>query len=122
MTLSPNDLLSLDTNVLVHWIRQNDTGTQLRDTYRLHEAQIGPFTQVLLKASCGRSRRFGIGEPQSWRRSTNCSQNSFALTRACQILCGCTLKSTQRIKRALMALAGMTCGSLQPRRRLVLYC
>jgi predicted nucleic-acid-binding protein len=25
MTLRANDLISLDTNVLVHWIRQNDT-------------------------------------------------------------------------------------------------
>ena len=37
MTLRSNDLLSLDTNVLVHWIRQNDTGIQLRDTFGLHE-------------------------------------------------------------------------------------
>lgn len=43
MTLGPNDLLSLDTNVLVHWIRQNDTGIQLRDTYRLHERSDRPI-------------------------------------------------------------------------------
>jgi len=30
--LRPNDLISLDTNVLIHWLRQNDTGMQLRDT------------------------------------------------------------------------------------------
>ena len=43
MTLQPNDLISLDTNVLVHWIRQNDTGIYLRDTYRLHERTDRPI-------------------------------------------------------------------------------
>ncbi len=36
MTIGPADLILLDTNVLVHWIRQNDTGIQLRDTFGLH--------------------------------------------------------------------------------------
>jgi hypothetical protein len=31
MTLRASDLISLDTNVLVHWIRQNETGIQLAD-------------------------------------------------------------------------------------------
>jgi tRNA(fMet)-specific endonuclease VapC len=35
MILSPNALLSLDTNVLIHWIRQNDIGVYLRNTYQL---------------------------------------------------------------------------------------
>lgn len=43
MTLRPNDLISLDTNVLVHWIRQNDTGVQLRDSYLLHERTDRPI-------------------------------------------------------------------------------
>lgn len=41
--LRPHDLISLDTNVLVHWIRQNDTGVQLRDTYLLHERTDRPI-------------------------------------------------------------------------------
>lgn len=49
MTLRPNDLLSLDTNVLVHWIRQNDTGIQLRDTYRLHERTDRPIYSTIVE-------------------------------------------------------------------------
>ena len=49
MTLGPNDLLSLDTNVLVHWIRQNDTGIQLRDKYRLHERTDRPIYSSIVE-------------------------------------------------------------------------
>ncbi len=49
MTLHPNDLLSLDTNVLVHWIRQNDTGIQLRDMYRLHERTDRPIYSTVVE-------------------------------------------------------------------------
>lgn len=49
MTLHPNDLISLDTNVLVHWIRQNDTGIQLRDTYRLHERTDRPIYSTVVE-------------------------------------------------------------------------
>lgn len=49
MTLRPNDLISLDTNVLVHWIRQNDTGIQLRDTYRLHERTDRPIYSTIVE-------------------------------------------------------------------------
>ena len=49
MTVSSNDLLSLDTNVLVHWIRQNDTGIQLRDTYRLHERTDRPIYSSIVE-------------------------------------------------------------------------
>ena len=48
MTLRPDDLISLDTNVLVHWIRQNDTGIQLRDTYRLHERTDRPIYSTIV--------------------------------------------------------------------------
>ncbi|MGV3485174.1 MAG: type II toxin-antitoxin system VapC family toxin [Planctomycetaceae bacterium] len=47
--LRPNDLISLDTNVLVHWIRQNDTGMQLRDTYRLHERTDRPIYSSIVE-------------------------------------------------------------------------
>ncbi|MDA1014008.1 MAG: type II toxin-antitoxin system VapC family toxin [Planctomycetota bacterium] len=49
MTLRPDDLISLDTNVLVHWIRQNDTGIQLRDTYRLHERTDRPIYSTIVE-------------------------------------------------------------------------
>lgn len=49
MTLRPNDLISLDTNVLVHWIRQNETGIQLRDTYRLHERTDRPIYSTVVE-------------------------------------------------------------------------
>ena len=49
MTLRPDDLLSLDTNVLVHWIRQNATGVQLRDTYRLHERPDRPIYSTIVE-------------------------------------------------------------------------
>lgn len=49
MTLRPNDLLSLDTNVLIHWIRQNDTGIQLRDKYRLHERTDRPMYSTVVE-------------------------------------------------------------------------
>ena len=49
MTLRPDDLISLDTNVLVHWIRQNDTGIQLRDTYRLHERVDRPIYSTIVE-------------------------------------------------------------------------
>ena len=49
MTLRPNDLLSLDTNVLVHWIRQNNTGIQLRDTFGLHERTDRPIYSTIVE-------------------------------------------------------------------------
>jgi tRNA(fMet)-specific endonuclease VapC len=49
MTLRPDDLISLDTNVLVHWIRQNATGTQLRETYRLHERTDRPMYSTIVE-------------------------------------------------------------------------
>lgn len=49
MTLRPNDLISLDTNVLIHWLRQNDTGIQLRDTYKLHERMDRPIYSTIVE-------------------------------------------------------------------------
>jgi tRNA(fMet)-specific endonuclease VapC len=43
MTLGPDDLISVDTNVLVHWLRQNSTGVYLRDTYCLDERRDRPI-------------------------------------------------------------------------------
>ena len=49
MTLRPNDLISLDTNVLIHWVRQNDTGIQLRDNYKLHERADRPIYSTIVE-------------------------------------------------------------------------
>jgi hypothetical protein len=57
MTLRANDLISLDTNVLVHWIRQNETGIQLRDTYKLHERTDRPIYSTIVEGEL-RGNRF----------------------------------------------------------------
>lgn len=49
MTLRPNDLISLDTNVIVHWIRQNEVGIRLRDDYRLHERADRPIYSTIVE-------------------------------------------------------------------------
>jgi hypothetical protein len=53
MTLRANDVISLDTNVLVHWIRQNETGIQLRDTYKLHERTDRPIYSTIVEGELG---------------------------------------------------------------------
>jgi hypothetical protein len=53
MTLRASDLISLDTNVLVHWIRQNETGIQLRDTYKLHERTDRPIYSTIVEGELG---------------------------------------------------------------------
>ena len=49
MTLLASDLISLDTNVLIHWIRQNAIGLHLRDTYRLHERADRPIFSTVVE-------------------------------------------------------------------------
>jgi len=49
MTIGSNDLILLDTNVLIHWIRQNDTGIQLRDTIKLHERTDRPLYSTVVE-------------------------------------------------------------------------
>lgn len=68
MTLRPNDLLSLDTNVLVHWIRQNHTGIQLRDNYRLHERADRPIYSTIVEGelrALARNLNWGTGKLES---------------------------------------------------------
>lgn len=65
MTLRPDDLISLDTNVLVHWIRQNDIGIYLRDTYRLHERVDRPIYSTIVEGelrSLARLWKWGSGK------------------------------------------------------------
>lgn len=49
MTLLASDLISVDTNVLIHWVRQNATGIHLRDTYRLHERTDRPIFSTVVE-------------------------------------------------------------------------
>ena len=47
--IGSGELISLDTNVLIHWIRQNDTGIQLRDTIKLHERTDRPIYSTVVE-------------------------------------------------------------------------
>ena len=85
MTLRPDDLLSLDTNVLVHWIRQNATGIHMRDTYRLHERSDRPMYSTIVEGEIRALARQWNGAPVSWNCSKNYLQNWFALMRGCQM-------------------------------------
>ena len=49
MTIGSDDLILLDTNVLIHWIRQNDTGIQLRDTFSLHARTDRPLYSTVVE-------------------------------------------------------------------------
>ena len=63
MTLGPTDLVSLDTNVLIHWIRQNATGVYLRDTYRLEQRVDRPlFSSVVEGELRGLARCWNWGK------------------------------------------------------------
>jgi tRNA(fMet)-specific endonuclease VapC len=43
VSLGPNDLILLDTNVLVHWCRQDSTGIHLKTHYKLEERSERPL-------------------------------------------------------------------------------
>ncbi len=49
MTLLPNALFSLDTNVIVHWVRQNEIGIRLRDDFKLHERADRPIYSTIVE-------------------------------------------------------------------------
>lgn len=60
MSLPPGALISLDTNVLVHWIRQNPIGQFLRDEYALEQRIDRPIYSTVVE---GELR----GLARSWR-------------------------------------------------------
>lgn len=63
MTLQPDNLISLDTNVLVHWVRQNATGTQLKEMYHLHERTDRPMYSTIVEGELrALARVWGWGE------------------------------------------------------------
>jgi tRNA(fMet)-specific endonuclease VapC len=47
MTIGPNDLITLDTSVLVHWVRQDRTGQYLRRTYSLEARNERPLVSTI---------------------------------------------------------------------------
>ena len=66
MTLSQHDLISLDTNVLVHWTRQNDIGIYLRDTYHLEQRADRPlFSSIVEGEIFGLARRWKWGKKKT---------------------------------------------------------
>ena len=65
MTLRANDLISLDTNVLIHWIRQNDIGMKLRDNYRLQERTDRPIYSSIVEGEIRALAKFwNWGDPK----------------------------------------------------------
>lgn len=49
MTLPLNALISLDTNVLIHWIRQNPTGRFLREEFALEQRGDRPLYSTVVE-------------------------------------------------------------------------
>ena len=47
MTIGPTDLISLDTSVLVHWVRQDRTGQHLRQVYSLETRPERPLVSTI---------------------------------------------------------------------------
>jgi len=47
MTIGPSDLITLDTNVLVHWVRQDPTGQHLRQGYHLEARSERPLFSTI---------------------------------------------------------------------------
>lgn len=49
MSISPNDLIAIDTNVLVHWIRQDSTGKHLLAKYHLDQRVERPLLPTIVE-------------------------------------------------------------------------
>ena len=47
MNIDFGDLITLDTNVLVHWVRQDPTGQHLRQSYHLDARSERPFFSTI---------------------------------------------------------------------------
>lgn len=61
--MGPRNLLSLDTNVLVDWIRQDRRGQYLRATYHLESLPNRPLFSTIVEGELrGLARRWNWGE------------------------------------------------------------
>jgi tRNA(fMet)-specific endonuclease VapC len=47
MSVGPNDLLLLDTTILVHWVRQDRTGQHLKNNYALDQRAEKPLFSTI---------------------------------------------------------------------------
>lgn len=49
MTLGSHELIALDTNVLVHWVRQDATGKHLMNVYTLEQRAERPLVSTIVE-------------------------------------------------------------------------
>lgn len=49
MSLGPTDIIALDTNALIHWVRQNATGKHILNTYKLHQRTDRPLVPSIVE-------------------------------------------------------------------------
>lgn len=61
MTIGPNDLITLDTSVLVHWVRQDRTGRHLRQAYHLDARNERPLVSTIAEGEI-----YGLAKCWSW--------------------------------------------------------
>jgi len=61
MTIGPNDLITLDTSVLVHWVRQDRTGQHLRQAYHLDARNERPLVSTITEGEI-----YGLAKCWHW--------------------------------------------------------
>ena len=49
MSLGPADIITLDTNTLIHWVRQDSTGQYLLQTYSLDQRTDRPLVSTIVE-------------------------------------------------------------------------
>lgn len=65
MSISSSDLLVLDTNILVHWVRQDRTGEFLKTQYALDQRAERPLFSTISEGEIlGLARCWSWGEPK----------------------------------------------------------
>ncbi len=65
MSITSNDLLILDTNIVVHWVRQDRTGQFLKSKYQLDQRAERPlFSTVSEGEILGLAACWNWGEPK----------------------------------------------------------
>jgi len=61
VSIGPDDLLILDTTILVHWVRQDRTGQYLKSTYALDERSERPLFSTISEGEI-----FGLAKCWRW--------------------------------------------------------
>lgn len=49
MSLRPTDIIALDTNALIHWVRHDATGQHLLNTYKLDQRTDRPLVSTIVE-------------------------------------------------------------------------